>query len=146
MNYINYKELKFIHFFWMLLIAGTGNGERGTGNGERGTGNGERGTGNGERGTGNGERGTGNGERGTGNGERGTGNGERGTGVWELMYSGNPLDNLIQNGGRRKELWKREKTRRQADSKRKNLGKRECLPAVLPDDQYVLLRTESDWP
>ena len=33
----------------MLLIPGTGNGERGTGNGERGTGNGERGTGNGER-------------------------------------------------------------------------------------------------
>ena len=30
----------------MLLIPGTGNGERGTGNGERGTGNGERGRGN----------------------------------------------------------------------------------------------------
>ena len=29
----------------------------------------------------------------TGNGERGTGNGEPGTGVWELMYSGNPLEN-----------------------------------------------------
>ena len=52
------------------------------------------------------------------------------------MYSGNPLDNLIQNGGRRK----REKTRR----KRNDLGKREFLPAVLPDDQYVLVRTESD--
>ena len=37
----------------MLLIPGTGNGERGTGNGERGTGNGERGTGNGERRSGN---------------------------------------------------------------------------------------------
>ena len=49
----------------MLLIPGTGNGERGTGNGERGTGNGERGTGNGERGTGNGERGTGNRSLGT---------------------------------------------------------------------------------
>ena len=49
----------------MLLIPGTGNGERGTGNGERGTGNGERGTGNGERGTGNRERGTGNGSLGT---------------------------------------------------------------------------------
>ena len=35
----------------MLLIPGTGNGERGTGNGERGTGNGERGTGNGGLGT-----------------------------------------------------------------------------------------------
>ena len=29
----------------------------------------------------------------TGNGERGTGNGEPGTGVWELMYSGKPLEN-----------------------------------------------------
>ena len=47
----------------MLLIPGTGNGERGTGNGERGTGNGER------------------------------GKWEPGTGVWELMYSGNPLEN-----------------------------------------------------
>ena len=45
-----------------------------------------------------------------------------------------------------KELWKREKTRRQADAKRNNLGKREFLPAVLPDDQYVILRTESDRP
>ena len=27
-----------------------------------------------------------------------------------------------------------------------NLGKREFLPAVLPDDQYVLVRTESDSP
>ena len=35
----------------MLLIPGTGKGERGTGNGERGTGNGERGTGNGSLGT-----------------------------------------------------------------------------------------------
>ena len=38
---------------WVLLIPGTGNGERGTGNGERGTGNGERGTGNRERESGN---------------------------------------------------------------------------------------------
>ena len=37
----------------MLLIPGTGNGERGTGNGERGTGNGERGTGNREQESGN---------------------------------------------------------------------------------------------
>ena len=35
--------------------------------------------------------------------ERETGNGERGTGVWKLVYSGNPPDNLIQNGGRRKQ-------------------------------------------
>ena len=37
--------------------------------------------------------GTGNGERGTGNREPGTGNGEPGTEVWELMYSGNALEN-----------------------------------------------------
>ena len=30
-------------------------------------------------------------------------------------------------------------------SKSNNLGKREFLPAVPPDDQYVLLRAESDW-
>ena len=40
----------------------------------------------------------------------------------------------------------KEKTRRQADSKRNNLGKCEFLPAVLTDDQYVPVRTESDWP
>ena len=62
------------------------------------------------------------------------------------MYSGNPLDNLIQNGVRRKREVREEKTRRQADLRRNNLGKREFLPAVLPDDQYVLGRTESDWP
>ena len=39
----------------------------------------------------------------TRNRERGTGNGERGTGVWERVYSGNLPDNLIQNGGRRKQ-------------------------------------------
>ena len=38
-------------------------------------------------------RGTGNGERGTGNGERGTGNRVPETGVWELVYSGNQLEN-----------------------------------------------------
>ena len=37
-----------------------------------------------------------------------TRNGERGTGVWELVYSGNPPDNLIQNGGRRKQRGTRE--------------------------------------
>ena len=30
-------------------------------------------------------------------------------------------------------------------SNRNNLGKREFLPAVPPDDQYVLVRAESDW-
>ena len=44
----------------MLLIPGTGNGERRTENRERGTGNGEWGTGNGEPGTGNWERESGN--------------------------------------------------------------------------------------
>ena len=42
----------------MLLIPGTGNGERRTENEERGTGNGERGTGNREPGIGNGSPGT----------------------------------------------------------------------------------------
>ena len=35
----------------------------------------------------------------------------------------------------------KEKTRREII-----LGKREFLPAELPDDQYVLVITESDWP
>ena len=86
----------------MLLIRGTGNGERGTGNGERGTGNGERGTGN------------------------GNGDGEPGTGVWQLMYSGNPLENS---------KWR---------SKQKKGSKGEFPPAVPPDGQYVLVRAESD--
>ena len=55
--------------------------------------------------TGNGERGTVNGERGTG-----TGNGEPGTGVWELMYSGNPLENS---------KWR---SKQKKGSKRNNLG------------------------
>ena len=133
----------------MLLIPGKGNGEWGMGNGkwgmgngewemgngEWGMGNGEWGMGNGERGTGNGERGTGNGEwgRGTGNGERGTGNGERGTGnectaVTRLR---------IQNGEQNK--------RKGPRIKRRNNLKREFLPAVALDDQYVLVRAESDW-
>ena len=46
-------------------------------------------------------------------------NGARGTGVTRLR---------IQNGGQKKRF-----------------GKREFLPAVPPDDQYVLVRAESDW-
>ena len=46
----------------------------------------------------------------TGNGERGTGNGEPGTGVWELMYSGNPLENS---------KWRSKQKKR---SKRNNFG------------------------
>ena len=57
---------------------------------------------------------------GTGNGERGTGNGEPGTGVWELMYSGNPLENS---------KWR---SKQKKGSKRNNLGKGEFAPAVLP--------------
>ena len=76
--------------------------------------------------------GTGNGERGTGNGERGTGNREPGTGVWELMYSGNPLENS---------KWR---SKQKKGSKRNNLGKGEFPPAVPPDDQYVPVRVESD--
>ena len=67
----------------MLLIPGTGNGERRTRNGERGTGNGE---------------------RGTGNGERGTGNREPGTGVREQMYSGNPLESSKWRSRQKKRL------------------------------------------
>ena len=40
----------------------------------------------------------------TGNGERGTGNGEPGTGVWELMYSGNPLENSKWRSKQKKRL------------------------------------------
>ena len=69
---------------------------------------------------------------GTGNGERGTGNGEPGTGVWELMYSGNPLENS---------KWRSKQKKR---SKRNNLGKGEFSPAVPPDGQYVLVRAESN--
>ena len=49
-------------------------------------------------------KGTGNGERGTGNGERGTGNREPGTGVWELVYSGNPLENSKWRSKQKKRL------------------------------------------
>ena len=50
----------------------------------------------------------------------GTGNGEPGTGVWELMYSGNPLENS---------KWR---SKQKKGSKRNNLGKGEFPPAVLP--------------
>ena len=66
------------------------------------------------------------------NGERATGNREPGTGVWELMYSGNPLENS---------KW-RTKTKEKA--RRNNLGKCEFLPAVPPDGQYILVRADSD--
>ena len=66
----------------------------------------------------------------TNTGERGTGNGERGTGVWERVYSGNLPDNLIQNGGRRK----------QREQVRKCHGcKGEFLLAVYQDDSTFLL-------
>ena len=41
---------------------------------------------------------------GTGNGERGTGNGEPGTEVWQLMYSGNPLENSKQRSKQKERL------------------------------------------
>ena len=69
---------------------------------------------------------------GTGNGERGTGNGEPGTGVWELMYSGNPLESS---------KWR---SKQKKGSKRNNLGKGEFPPAVPPDGQYVVVTAESD--
>ena len=61
-----------------------------------------------------------------------TENEERGTGVWELVYSGDPLHK--SNGGQN----------RREGSTRNKLGKREFLSAVPPDDQYVLVRAESD--
>ena len=61
-----------------------------------------------------------------------TGNGEPGTGVWELMYSGNPLENS---------KWR---SKQKKGSKRNNLGKAEFPPTVPPDGQYVLVRAESD--
>ena len=62
----------------------------------------------------------------------GTGNGERGTGVWELMYSGNPLENS---------KWR---SKQKKGSKTNNLGKGEFPPAVPPDGQYVVVTAESD--
>ena len=44
------------------------------------------------------------------------------------------MSRTIQNGGQNK----------RKGSKRNNLGRREFLPAVPPDDQYVLVRVESD--
>ena len=61
----------------------------------------------------------------------GTGNGER--------ESGNECTAVtclrIQNGGLKK----------RKGSKRNSLSKREFLPAVPTDDQYVFLREETDW-
>ena len=68
----------------------------------------------------------------TRNGERGTGNGEPGTGVWELMYSGNPLESS---------KWR---SKQKKGSKRNNLGKGDFLLAVPPDGQYVVVTAESD--
>ena len=61
-----------------------------------------------------------------------TGNGEPGTGVWELMYSGNQLENS---------KWR---SKQKKGSKRNNLGKGEFPPAVPPNGQYVIVRAESD--
>ena len=61
---------------------------------------------------------------GTGNGERESGN--KCTAVTRMR---------IQNGGQKK----------RKGFKRNSLGKREFLPAVPADDQYVLVRAETDW-
>ena len=61
-----------------------------------------------------------------------TGNGERGTGVWEVMYSGNPIENS---------KWR---SKQKKGSKRNDLGKGEFPPAVPPHGQYVIVRAESD--
>ena len=62
--------------------------------------------------------------------ERGTGNGEPRTGVWELVYSGNPIENS---------KWRTKQKKRLEQG-----SKRDFLPTVPPDDQYVLVRAESD--
>ena len=51
------------------------------------------------------------------------------------MYSGNPPENS---------KWRTEEKKRKV-FKRNILGKREFLPAVPADDQYVLARAETDW-
>ena len=48
------------------------------------------------------------------------------------MYHGNPLESS---------KWP---SKQKKGSKRNNLGKGEFPPAVPPDDQYVLVRAESD--
>ena len=47
----------------------------------------------------------------------------------------------IQNGGQKE---RKGSKNIETGSKRNNLGKREFLPAVPLDDQYVLVRAESD--
>ena len=68
--------------------------------------------------------------------ERATENGELGTGVWERVYSGNPLENS---------KWRTKQKKRPQESRLRNNLKRELIPAVPLDDQYVLVRAESDW-
>ena len=61
-----------------------------------------------------------------------TGNGERGTGVWELMYSGNPLENSKWRSKQKKRL------------EEKQFRLRWVSTGCAPDGQYVLVRTQSD--
>ena len=87
---------------------------------------------------------TGSGKRGTGNGERATGNKERGTGNRE-RESGNLRTDVQLENSKFQTKEKKGSKGIQTSSKRNNLGKREFLPAVPPDAQYVLVRAESHW-
>ena len=104
------------HFKTNVAKTGTGNGKPWTGNGKRETENEEQG-------------------QGTGNEEWGTGNGSLGTCVLRCSLR-------IQNFRQKK---RKGSKGIQTSSKRNNLGKREFLPAVPPDEQYVLVRAESHW-
>ena len=66
----------------------------------------------------------------------GTGNGELGTGVWELVCSGNPLENS---------RWRTKEKKRLKELRETIWVNVSFLPAVLPDDQYmyVLVTAES---
>ena len=66
----------------------------------------------------------------------GTGNGEPGMGVWELLYSGNPLENS---------KWRTKEKKRLEELRETIWVNMSFLPAVPPGDQYVLVRAESDW-
>ena len=65
----------------------------------------------------------------------GTGNREPGMGVWELVYSSNPLENS---------KWRTKEKKRLEELRETIWVNVSYLPSVLPGDQYVLVRAESD--
>ena len=79
---------------------------------------------------------------GTGNGERGTGNREQEFGNESRVYSGNRPEN---SKWRTKEKARKLKGTIWGNMRKCHGCKREFLPAVSLDDQYVLVRAEADW-